>query len=250
MRERRLRRPVALVAAATVVIIVLAGALVWWYRDGRLKHAETATTPISETVAGQQHEVHDTFRTDPSLSQAASGQRYITFGDPAAARPTVAGGLLTNTTDAPVRSASYSIVNLGHQVNEVGAVVEFTGGRGGQGGNVTLISWQHIGTGRASVTSGAHLAYTLTGWDYDIVQDGAVVPIARGSYPRLQTGKRYTVDLRVTGDSAAFLLPDGRTLRVTDSRIGELAGNFACWESYQNNPTVDAKGGFASIWAD
>ena len=168
------------------------------------------------------------------------------------AAPVIINGTLTNTISAPVQEAFYFQVDLGAELNQVGASFTFTPGT--TSGSVALIIWQPPGIyfNGPIPNSPCHFDIQPTHWTYSSFSLGKIATLASGNFavPLTQDGITvYSSEVDIAGDTATLHLPDGTTTTVTSPIIAENAGTVDCQEIYQNNASTETKGAFTKAWA-
>ncbi len=114
--------------------------------------------------------------------------------------------------------------------------INSTGSTDGMG--MAVIAWEGLFVGPLP-ESHCHAELTRTGWVFDILTGGAIVPIASGTFAALSLDTVYETSITFSGDTATWLLPDGTVQRITDPRIGSIRGNVAVDELLATNLATD-----------
>lgn len=211
--------------------------------------------------------LHDDFTTKPAgtfpTAAADSSQTWRTTSNPATApaQLQITGGELTNTISTATAAAGYAEVNLGQTITRIGARFTFhTGGLGttSDQGSAGIVVWKEslVDNFPTIPNSPCHLAITPTTWTYGVWdRDGGLgLQVLRTGFfeKTLATDGAtvHEVDVYLEDDTATVRFPDGTVAVITDSRIRTRAGQYANFEVYQSNASLDTKVGFLDAWAD
>lgn len=194
---------------------------------------------------------------DGPLTAADSGQSWHLATTPgnAAAELEVINGFMTNTASlGGGASAGHAMVDLGAETSRIGAEFAFAPGNGvANGGAAALVLWSvPLVYPGPVVDSPMHITFDTKTWNLATFVGGSGTTIATGAFlkPLATDGTLYTVEISVKGETATILLPDGRTITVTDPRIAAKARTVPSWETYQIDASVDPKAKFRKVWAD
>ncbi len=149
--------------------------------------------------------------------------------------------------------------DLGATITRIGSRFVFSPGtatRTGGGTAAIAITTQSIDASNAPTTLGmsCHFWVTASTWAYTVWEPGTgQVILLNGSFavPLTVDGvTEYEFQAWLSGNTATFDLPDGTRHSVTDTRIGQYAGQYAFFESYLPNGNTDDLAGFSHVWAD
>lgn len=155
-------------------------------------------------------------------------------------------GLLQHGRPAAPYAVSSLETRLGADVRKLGARVRFPDDNSGA---VVLVAWRSSLVdsrlaGRPRPASGLRLVVTPGRWALTSVPGDSV--LASGSFA--QVPGTATVEVYRDGDRAWVVDPSGAVTTVSDPRIAELAGPWACWQLYEPDP-AQTPAVIDSIWA-
>lgn len=148
----------------------------------------------------------------------------------------IEGGRLTHTpTDPDVTQSSYLGVNLPGKVLRLWVEYETPGPP--QESVALIVSGSEFTVpGYEFADAGAHCTFTDTTFRYDSVR--ALRPgletnvLARGTYPTLTPGV-YRAEIRLSGNQAAIVTPDGKTFRTRPNpTVADWSGSWATLQLY------------------
>lgn len=165
------------------------------------------------------------------------------------AKMTIVANQLTNTAVAGA-PAGYAMINLGAKVTRIGADVTFSAGA--VTGSFALAIWPTAIIPPTVPDTGFHWSLSPNQWVFGYWSGNVFTQLANGVYATALTqdgATAYRHEAIIIGNTAYFLLPDGTTAHVSDSHIG-TTGNFASFETFQNNAATETRSAATSVWAD
>jgi hypothetical protein len=229
----------------------------------------TAANPLrAHQAVGENHRADLTtsfrYKADANSAPATGDEGVaVTIVD---VPPLVKDGLLQSpniTSDPNNRATYFNQPLVGGK--RIGATFKLSAGSGGLI-SAGLIFWEYpIPTPYKIPNSPIHLVVNKSGWELAVFHSGVnpgtdatFSSIGSGSFsPTLAedwnpavvgTGTLHRIEALIHGTSATIFLPDGSVARVSDSRIGSIPANVACWEHFHGTG-VAGKLGFEDIWA-
>ena len=171
----------------------------------------------------------------------------------------VSSGRLKSSVENSGQTVCYTETDLNGQASVIGADIAFKN-NGGNQGTIALCLWgdsslvDTFNQGRIPKT-GCHFIIGYSQMQYQIWDDNGsggttLVTLATINCPILpRDGSLTRVQISFDGDSATIELPEYNFSKtVTDSRIRTLGRRYACWETLQQNNTIDQPQ-FGRIWA-
>ena len=165
--------------------------------------------------------------------------------------PTIAAGAFTHGRPRAADAATYLTTDVAGPVRRIGAAARFTGGAN-NGVIALLVTGAPVpADGSAPAPSAAvHFVADAQGWSYGVWRagDDAQDVLASGRYRTPITLGAASFEVRLDGDRATVILPDGTAVTVTDPRIADNGGPVATWELYESSP-VARPAAFTAVWA-
>ena len=155
--------------------------------------------------------------------------------------PKIVSGRVAMAQNASNSSAGYPYLDLGNgKAVSAHADVAWTG----TGAAFALISVKKSGarlTVADILAASIHVVFTDTKVDIGIGDGGGITVLQTVTYsaPCLTDGTNYpNVGWELSGNTLTLRLPDQSIVTFTDSRLGALAGECACFEHYYISPLV------------
>lgn len=163
----------------------------------------------------------------------------------------VVGGALQTMATGHGLASGYAQVDMHAPVTRIGAEFEFTDATDPRGAIALPIWTQPFNETWPRVPdSPAHFLMTRTDWSYELYRDGSQVALTSGKFdPPLPVNTPLSVEIRLHGDTALLLLPDGSMPTVTDPRIA-VPGRYATFESFVWDPATMTHPRMFRVWAD
>lgn len=184
-----------------------------------------------------------------------SGDNWLFVSTDDASRMRIAGGVLTNVVATAVQSAGYFEANSDFGVNRtrIGSKFKLVHGPTGVAGAGAMFVFTEPNSDPTALTteSGFHFAFQVQGWILSNIIGGVFTQYAAGNWlAPLNYGQEYTIDARLdlVNSKAQIFLPDGTIANVADPTIKSKAGQFAGWETFQQNPSTDDRVGYTQAW--
>lgn len=195
-------------------------------------------------------DIYDAVDTDGTIPVMARHKTPITYRENGAT--VVASGKYLTSGAGTGQRAWYGEFHAGERITRIGAEFKFTAGAGGKNGVLALIPWAASVTASADIPpTPLHFTLSRTGWTVGILEttNGTIVNIGAGSYPELSADTRYIGEAVIDGDTAYLCLPDGSVAKVTDSALEGISGEYAGFEFYQLDGSVDDRVQIGRVWA-
>jgi hypothetical protein len=247
MTEPRPRRRLRRLGVLCVVIAVVAATLAF-------VRMAASGDPCHAVPATQCDRLFADFGL-PSLATTNDGTRLGVYdnGGNTAGLSVVDSQLIHGAPFTP-NAAGYLEARLPVPVRRIGAIASF---HSGLPGAIGLLSWANsLVASRANGPSGPlpngsmHFTATNTNWIFSVwdAAKNTTDTLLRGPLSLAADGTEYTFEVVRDRDTVTVRLPDGTAQSVTDPRIAQWAGPWACWELYEFDATrtpatIDA------IWA-
>jgi hypothetical protein len=155
-------------------------------------------------------------------------------------------GQLVHGYPAGSAGASYLETRLAADVSKLGARVSFPAGASG---SIALVAWSSsvVDAARADrpmPSSGMRLTATAHGWKVTVGPDREVI----GAGEFAASGQVLSFEVVRDGTDLWITDPDGTVTQMSDPRIAELAGPWACWELFETS-AQQVPAAFEQIWA-
>ena len=167
----------------------------------------------------------------------------------------VVSGAATNSITAASPAAGYATLDAGAPITRLAADIAFSSSST-DGGTGVLVPWATdiTGTFPEIPDSDSHVTVAPAGWTWSIFRSNVITTIASGSWrPGFAwgTGTFRRVEVALSDGVGYLTGPDGVTYPVTDSRIGETAVQYGCFETYQGTAaSTDARASFRNVAFD
>jgi hypothetical protein len=102
-----------------------------------------------------------------------------------------------------------------------------------------------------------HFSVVREGWNYSVSpgklgEDPRLSTLQEGRFdpPLVEDGTTvHRAEVTLDGPNATIQLPNGSTVRISDSRIAMWAGRFGFFEVFSQSGSDDGRVGFARVWA-
>ena len=158
----------------------------------------------------------------------------------------VVDGQLVHGPPEGAAAESYLELRLPGSVTKLGAQVRFAPGASG---SIALVAWPTsvVAAARADrplPSSGLRLTATSHSWKATVGADREV--IAKGDF--VATGPLLTFEVVRAGADLWVTDPAGDVAQVSEPRVAELAGPWACWELFET-ASAQVPAAFAQVWA-
>jgi hypothetical protein len=178
--------------------------------------------------------VPDARRADFSVSDSLPDGARIYDNDSVGDGMAVQDGLLQHGLPTGAEAVSSLETRLDSDVRKLGARIRFPGD---DAGSVVLVAWQEslVDARRAGLplpASGLRLVVSPGQWQLTAVPGEAV--LASGTFATVSG--TATVEVYRDVDRAWVVDPSGAVTDVVAPRIKELAGPWACWQLYEQEP--------------
>ena len=191
-------------------------------------------------------QVPDARRADFSVSDKLPDGARIYDNEFVGAGMAVHDGLLQHGRPTAPEALSSLETELDSDVRKLGARIRFPGD---DSGSVVLVAWQDSlvdarRAGRPVPASGLRLVVSPGQWQLTSAPGAAV--LASGNFTIVPG--TATVEVYRDDDRAWVVDPSGAVTDVSDPRIEELAGPWACWQLYEQAPT-QTPAVIEAVWA-